>query len=129
MEAGSCGICQRPKNVEDCSKLQLRASRHDILHRGMKSLRKQKPDAHLINRAAQPIDRHLNIPPQSFPHTRPPAETAGSSFSVFSNVHTCAGGHEGSGCENVERTGSPPAGPGCIEYRLRFTVPKRLCSL
>src|SRR5215475_14039595 len=100
-----------------------------MLHRCVESLRKQKPDPDVVNRAAQTLGWHLDINAESFHYIGTSTTTTGGPISVFRNVHACAGCYKCGGRRNVERAGPIAPGARRIEYRQRVAIPKRLCFL
>ena len=126
LKPGASGICERPKNVEHGAHLQLHAGSHDMFHRGVEPLRKQEPDTCILDRAPEPLDRHLNIKTKRFHHIRTSAPACRRSVAVLGDAHSGGGRNEGRGCRNVEGTQAIAACSGRIQYRQNLAIPQRL---
>src|SRR5262245_15028600 len=83
LETSRSGVRQRPENVKHGPYFQLCPRGHDMLHRLVKALRKQEPNAYIFDCASQLIDWHLDIDAERFHHICASTATACRSISVL----------------------------------------------
>ena len=90
----------------------------------VKTLREQKSDSDVRDRASQTLDRHLDIDAERFHDIRAAAPAARRAISMLRDANAGARGDERRGRRNVEGAGAIAAGSAGIEHRQRLAVPE-----
>jgi hypothetical protein len=123
LPARARGVRERPEHVHDGGHAQLAADRRHVAHGGVQQRREHENDPGLLQHLRHPFGRELDAHTQCLEDVGTAAAGGEGAVAVLGDTHAGAGGHERSGCGDVER--GQHAAAGAARVHQAVDVPRR----
>jgi hypothetical protein len=125
------GIRQRPQQIKNGSNANLLSRGSRMPRSRVRSLRKQKSDANLADRAPIPFERQINPHPQRFQHVCRTASRTGRAIPMLCDARARRRGNDRRRRRNIKRVRTIATGSARVHHvrGLRFAVRKHPCRM